>query len=198
MGQFLARYGARRIAAAEDTQFFISTGAGSGVNGTAKGLTVLVSDASKTVGVAASGGKTAYSDTTLAVLRAVRAVCDEAANANGAYYFHRSFEQFFSGLNTAGDKPYQANRGQNATLDGFPIIWVPVLPVYSTSANASKVYGLFGDASYHYLGVRRGPEFATSKEAAFASDEILVRALERMTVGLMATGAMAGLKTPAN
>lgn len=198
MGQFLAQYGARRIAAAEDHQFFVGTGAASGVNGTAKGLTALVSDNSKTVGMAASAGKTAYSDTTLAVVRAVRAVPDEAAIANGAYFFHRTFEQFLSGLNASGDKPYQAQRGQNATLDGFPIIWVPSLPAYSTSANAGKVYGLFGDARFMYLGVRRGPEFATSREAGFASDNILVRALERMTVGLMATGAMAGLKTPAN
>lgn len=198
MGQFLAQYGARRIAAAEDHQFFAGTGAASGVNGTAKGLTVLVSDNSKTVGMAASAGKTAYSDTTLAVVRAVRAVVDEAAIANGAYFFHRTFEQFLSGLNAAGDKPYQAARGQNATLDGFPIVWVPSLPAYSTSANAGKVYALFGDARFMYLGVRRGPEFATSREAGFASDNILVRALERMTVGLMATGAMGGLKTPAN
>jgi hypothetical protein len=52
--------------------------------------------------------------------------------------------------------------------------------------------------SYNYLGVRGGIRFDTSKEAGFTTDEILVRALERFTVGKMATGAVAGLITAAS
>jgi HK97 family phage major capsid protein len=44
MGQFLARYGARQLAYVEDYQVFRSTGAGSGLNGTGKGLTKLCVD----------------------------------------------------------------------------------------------------------------------------------------------------------
>jgi HK97 family phage major capsid protein len=142
--------------------------------------------------------KTHYSDATLANLRALRAVVDAPAIATGAYYIHPSFEQFLSGLNTAGDKPYEANAAQGATLDGFPIRWVDVLPAYSTSANVSKVFMLFGDMSFQYLGVRGGVRFDTSVDAAFATDEILIRALERFTIGLMATGAVAGLETAVN
>jgi len=73
-----------------------------------------------------------------------------------------------------------------------------VLPAYSTSVNASKVFMLFGDMSFQYLGVRGGVRFDTSVDAAFATDEILIRALERFTIGLMATGAVAGLETAAS
>ena len=38
----------------------------------------------------------------------------------------------------------------------------------------------------------------TSKEAGFTTDEILIRALERFTIGLMATGAVSGLETAAS
>ena len=108
---------------------------------------------------------------------------------------HPTFEQHLAGLNTAGDKPYIANGVNGASLDGFPIRWVDVMPAYSTSAIVSKVFSLFGDASYQYLGVRKSMEIATSREAGFSTDETLVRALERFTIGNMATGAMSGLET---
>jgi HK97 family phage major capsid protein len=72
------------------------------------------------------------------------------------------------------------------------------MPVYSMVDAASTVFMLFGDASFQYLGVRGGVRFDTSREAGFTSDEILVRALERFTIGLMATGAVAGLITAAS
>ena len=142
--------------------------------------------------------KTHYSDATLANLRAVRAVVDAAALRNGAYYMHPSFEQHLSGLNTAGDKPYNSSGLMGATFDGFKINWIDVMPAYSTSANVSKVFVLFGDPSYQYLGIRGGIRFDTSREAGFATDEILVRAVERLTIGLMATGAVSGLETAAS
>jgi HK97 family phage major capsid protein len=107
-------------------------------------------------------------------------------------------EQAFSSFNTAGDMPYQANAAQGATLDGFPIRWIDTLPAYSTTAQAGKVYVLFGDVSYQYLGVRGGMRFDTSREAGFTTDEILVRALERFTIGLMADNAVSGLQTAAS
>lgn len=193
VGQFVARYAAREMAKVEDTQFFLSTGAGSGVNGSVKGLCVSTINNSKVVQLGST--KTKYSDATLANIRAIRAVVDSAALGMGSYFMHPSFEQHLAGLNTSGDKPYQANGVRGATLDGFPINWVDIMPAYSTSANASKVFMLFGDLSYQYLGIRRGLQFDVSREAGFTTDEILVRALERLTVGLMATGAVAGLET---
>jgi hypothetical protein len=69
------------------------------------------------------------------------------------------------------------------------------MPVYSTSVSATTIHVIFGDASFQYLGVRRAPQFDTSREAAFTTDEILVRALERLTIGKMAISSLAGLCT---
>jgi HK97 family phage major capsid protein len=193
IGQFIARYAARQMARIEDVVFFTNDGS---TFGAVEGLTKSTITNSKVTQMAAT--KTHYSDATLANVRTIRALVDAAAIAMGAYYMHPSFEQFLSGLNTAGDKPYQANGAQGATLDGFPIRWVDVLPAYSTAANVSKVFMLFGDVSYQYLGVRGGVRFDTSMDAAFATDEILIRAIERFTIGLMAAGAVSGLETAAS
>ncbi len=196
LGQFIARYAARQMAYCEDWQFFRSTGAGSGLNGSVEGLCVSTITNSKVTQQAST--KTKYSDATLAQIRLIRSQVDAAALGMAAYYCHPTFEQHFSGLNTAGDKPYQLSGLKGATLDGFPIRWVDAMPAYSTSANVSKVFLLFGDLSYQYLGLRGSMRFESSAEAAFATDEILVRALERMTIGLMATGAVSGLQTAAS
>lgn len=207
MGQFIARYGARNMARAEDYNFFASTGAGSGVNGSVAGLTASTITNSKVTQMAS--GKTKYSDMTLANLRTLRTVPDSTAIRTGAYYFHPTFEQALAALNTSGDRPYNpnaqlANPGgaqpfiNGPTLDGFPVRWVDVLPAYSTSNNAAKVFALFGDLSFQYLGIRGGMRFDTSRDAGFTTDEILIRILERFTIGLMATGAVAGLETAAS
>jgi|SRR5581483_2394398 len=208
MGQFLARYAARQMALCEDSTFFKSDGTDTAntYNGAVKGLCFSVIDNSKVVQMAST--KTHYSDATLANLRALRAVPDEAALETAAYYMHPTFEQLLSTFNTGGDRPYNpqaqiAGFGANPittgpTLDGFPIRWVNTMPAYSTAANVSKVFILFGDPSYQYLGIRGGMRFASSSEAGFTTDEILVRALERYQIGLMALGAVAGLETAAS
>lgn len=196
IGQFLARYVARQLAYVEDYQVFRSSGAGSGLNGTAEGLCVSTITDSKVTQMAST--KTKYSDATLANFRTLRSVVDAAALGRAAYYLHPTFEQHLAGLNTAGDKPYIANGVNGASLDGFPIRWVDAMPAYSTSANVSKVFALFGDLSFQYLGVRGGVRFDTSLEAGFTTDEILVRGLERLTTGKMAAGAVSGLQTAAS
>jgi HK97 family phage major capsid protein len=188
MGQFLARYISRNMAKAEDTLFFVGNGT---TDGDPEGLVLSCATDSKTVVMANTKNK--RSDTTLANLRALRAVVDAAALGTSAYYMHPSFEQHLSGLNTAGDKPYLANGINGASLDGFPIRWVDVMPVYSVTDTSGLGFILFGDASYQYLGVRKGIEIKTSTEAGFTTDEILVRGLERFTIGKMAAGAMAVL-----
>lgn len=194
IGQFLARYAARQLAKIEDTVYF--TADGSGTYDSLEGLTKSTITNSKVTQLAST--KTKYSDSTLANWRALRAVPDTAVLAGAAYYCHPSFEQHLAAFNASGDKPYNANGARGASLDGFPVRWVDVLPAYSTSANAAKVFALFGDLSYQYLAVRGGVNVAASNEAAFTTDEILVRALERFTIGLMATGAVAGLQTAAS
>lgn len=201
IGQFVAGYAARQIAYVEDYQCFRSTGAGSGLNGTAEGLTKSVVTNSKTT---ASTGLGSPSEFTLAHYRALRSVPDAAALRVGAYYMHPTFEQLLATFNTSGNRPYNpnaqlSNAGQpfanGPTLDGFPVIWLDVLPVYNTADVLSTVHVLFGDVSFQYLGVRGGIRFDTSREAGFTTDEVLIRVLERITTGLMATGAVGGLIT---
>lgn len=194
VGQFIARYAARNMAKIEDVVFF--TADGTATYDSLQGLTKSVDTDGKIVTMAAT--KTKYSDATLANLRALRATVDGAALASSKYYLHITFEQHLSGLNTAGDKPYIANGVNGASLDGFPIEWVDVLPPYSTAANVSSVFALFGDASYEYLGTRGGMRFDTSDAPGFANDQLYIRALERFTIGKMATGCMGGLKTAAS
>lgn len=196
IGQFVARYAARNMAYVEDYNFFRSTGAGSGLNGTAEGLTKSVVTDSKTVALAST--KVKNSDVTLAKMRELRATVDAAALGMSAYYLHPTFEQALAGFNASGDKPYIANGIQGASLDGFPIRWVDVMPAYSTSNAASQVFTLFGDVSFNYLGLRGGMRFDVSRDVYFPTDEVGIRALQRLTVGKMATGAVAGLITAAS
>lgn len=193
IGQFIARYAARQLAKIEDTVFW--SGDGTATYDSLSGLAFSTITNGKVSQL--SGGKTAYSDSVLADWRAVRAVVDEAALRDGVYYCHTSFESLLAGFNTTTKQPYQAMGTAGPTLDGFPVRWIPTMPALSTSANAAKVFALFGDASWQYLGVRGGPVIDTSREVFFATDELAIRALERFTIGLMATGAVAGLETAA-
>jgi HK97 family phage major capsid protein len=201
MGQFLARYCARNIAAIEDWQFFCSTGGASGQNGTAKGLLISCNAANDNVqyicGGSTSSGKTAISGAVLGDYRSLRAQVSGAVLGNAKYYMHPTFEQALVAFNTSATvTPYiRGTKDTPATLDGFPIIWEPSMPVYTSTPSATTGYVLFGDVSYEYLGVRSGVRFDTSREAAFTTDEILVRCLERLTVGKMATAAIAVLVT---
>jgi HK97 family phage major capsid protein len=204
IGQFIARYAARQIAKLEDWNFFRSTGASSTINGAVEGLAVSTITNSK---VAVTGTLAGYFESTLAHWRSIRGLVDAPALGTAAYYCHPTFEQHLSSFNTSGARPYnpmaqQVGAGYSGmgatgpTLDGFPVRFVDVMPVYTTSGDAaSTVFALFGDLSYQYLGVRGGIRFDTSTEAGFTTDEILIRALERFTVGLMAKGAVSGLET---
>lgn len=204
MGQFLARYSARQIAYVEDWQFFMSTGAASGINGTAEGLAkaVVTDTCFYYNGGTSTSGKTKGSDAVLADFRAMRNASGLSGIVLGRakYFMHPTYEALLVTFNTSATvTPYLRSSGSSpATLDGFEIVWTPVLPAYSTSAAVSVVTCLFGDVSYQYLGLRNGIRFDTSREAGFATDEILIRAVERLTVGLMASKAVAGLRNSAS
>ena len=68
---------------------------------------------------------------------------------------------------------------------------------YSTKAAASTYLAFFGDLSYWYLGERGSPRVETSREVYFATDEIGMRALERIDVEAMAPDAMTALQLAA-
>jgi HK97 family phage major capsid protein len=195
LGQFIARYCAREMAKLEDTVFFAADG--TATYDSLKGLKLMVAAANNNKLLIMGEGKTKPSDATLTNLRSLRAVVDSAVLGQSRYVFHPTWEQFFCSLNNDRNIVYQAAGLRGATLDGFPIEWVEAMPVYSSAAAASTVFGLFGDLSYQYFGVRAGMSVQSSTEAGFTTDEILIRALERFTIANMAAGAVAGLQTAA-
>lgn len=194
-GQFIANYIARQMAKIEDLAFF--TALGDGTYGGIKGMCKAALDAGNVVTLAA--GKTKPSDMTVSDWRNLRAAVDPAALATGAYYCARNMDSLLVTFNTINNPLiYQPERnGQPATLDGYPIHWVGVMPSYSTVANASAMPVLFADLTYGYLGVRDDIRIQTSLDVYFATDEIGIRALERFDVNLMANGAAAVLQLAA-
>lgn len=201
IGQFIGRYAARQMARAEDHNFWAGSGAATGVNGTAEGLTksVVTDTMFYYNGNSSTSGKTKGSEAVLADFRGLRAIPNGAVLGRAAYYMHPTYESLLVGFNTSSTvTPYVAMGPNGPTLDGFPIRWVPELPALSTSAAVSAITVLFGDASFNYLGIRGGMRFDISREAGFATDEVLIRALERFTIGKMATDCVAGLRNAAS
>jgi HK97 family phage major capsid protein len=191
LGQFIARYAAREMAKCEDVVFF--TADGTATYASCKGVLLNQDVAATRVVMAAGAASTA--ELTLANARLMRAKVASAALGRGKYYFHPSFEQLFSTFNSSGDKPYLANGVKGASLDGFPIEWIDVLPAYSTTDAAGTIFGAFGDMSFSYLGVRGGIRFDLSKEFLFDTDQTAMRAIERFIPGHMAADHVAVVKT---
>src|ERR1051326_4725020 len=198
LGQFLARYIARRFAHFEDMFGFLADG--TSTYATRNGVGAYASALSPALVIQLGSGKTKPSDAALADWRNMRALVNAAAIASGAYYCHPSMEALLNSYNTSATViPYRPAHGtQPATLDGFPIHWVGVMQSYKTAAAASAYLAYFGDLSYWYLGERGQPRVETSREVYFATDEIGMRALERIDVQAMAPDATSALQTAAS
>jgi HK97 family phage major capsid protein len=113
---------------------------------------------------------------------------------------HPTMEALLVSFNTSATvTPYiTASNGREATLDGFPVRWVGVMPIKDTAAHVNQVQALFGAHSFWYLGERRMLQVETSREVYFATDEIGIRALERFDVEAMAIDAMGALALSAS
>lgn len=194
LGTFLAEYTARELAKIEDVVYWTSDG--SGIYDGLYGLVPQVITLGKTSVL--GSGKTAPSDITLANIRLVRGQVSSAALGNSAYYLHRSHEAMLCGFNTNGNTPYLFASAQGEPrLDGYPVRWVETLPPYDNTPAASRGQVVFGDLRYHWLGIAGEIRIDTSLDAGFANDEIVVRALERFTTGLMAPDAVGVLRLAA-
>jgi HK97 family phage major capsid protein len=195
LGQFLARYIARQLAKLEDKTLFLGDGTATYANQTGVGPYCVANNAYlRQLGA----GKTKPSDATINDFRAIRALINTAALVDDpAYYMNPTMEGLLVTFNTINNpliyRPMMG--GQPATLDGFPIRWVGVMQAYSTAAAASTFLTLFGALSYWYLGERGAPRIEVSREVFFATDEIAMRALERIDTEAMAIDAMSALET---
>jgi HK97 family phage major capsid protein len=193
LGTWLAAYAARAMAQIEDLVFFLADG-----TATYDSIVGIVPAAIAAGRVHQTSGASP-AEITLTDMRSLRAKVASAAISRGAYYLHRTHEQKLCTFNTGGNTFYIINGATGeATLDGFPVRWVEVMPVYTASDSASTGQVVFGDLRYQWLGSRSGIHFQASKEAAFATDEVLIRALERFDVGLMADDALAVIQLAAS
>ncbi len=195
VGQFVARYIAREMAKLEDNCVFIGDGTGTynSINGVGAQATA---DSTK---LQLTATNSSADKITLANMRGVRALVTGAVLKTSKYFAHPSFDTLFVSFNTSATVvPYQRMPDGSATFDGFPIIWVSTMPVYSTSAtlNAYSIY--FGDLSWWYFGERMGMSIETSRDVYFATDEIGIRALERFDIHLMGQSCTAALQLSAS
>ena len=204
VGQFLARYIARQFSKLEDSTLFLGDGTATYANITGVGP-YCVTNNNYLQQLAA--GKVKPTDATINDFRAMRGKVNPAVlfgmAANGqtsaAYYMSPSMDALLCTFNTIGQpliyRPQIGN--QPATLDGFPIHWIGVSQPYSTNATPGAFLAFFGDLSYWYLGERGVVRLEVSREVFFQTDELAMRALERIDVEAMAIDAMTALQTAA-
>jgi len=199
LGQFLARYIARQLAKLEDKTLFLGDGTATYAEQVGVGKYCVDNNAYL---LKLDAGKTLVTDITLDNIRDLRGKVSAAIlgnmAANGqtsaAYYCHPSLEPVLRKMNKypnfivfeyINGKPY---------LDGWPVRWIGVGATANGVAQP-EAYGLFfGDLSYWYLGERGSVRVEVSKEVFFATDELALRALERIDINGMAIDAMATLQ----
>ena len=194
LGQFVARYIAREMAYWEDYCLFRSDGT-STYNSIASVGTQATTDSTV---LQLSATNSSSDKITLANCRNIRTLVTGAVLQTAKYYCHPSMEALFVSFNTSATVTPYIRNGDKSTLDGFEIVWTPIMPVYSTSAtlNAYQIY--FGDLSWWYLGLRRDMDVQTSRDVYFATDEVVVRALERFDIHCMGLKSSSALQLSAS
>jgi len=195
VGQFVARYIAREMAKLEDNCLFIGDGTGTynSIQGVGKQA---VTDGNV---LQLTAGNSAPSAITLANCRALRANVTGAVLKTAKYYAHPTMDTLFVSYNTSATVvPYQRLADGSATLDGYPIVWINTMPVYSTSATLNAYQIHFGDLSWWYFGERMSMAVETSRDIYFATDEIGIRALERIDIHAMGQQSSTSLQLSAS
>jgi len=194
LGQFVARYIARQMAYWEDYCLFRSDGT-STYNSIASVGTQATTD-STVLQLAATNSSS--DKITLANCRNIRTLVTGAVLQTAKYYAHPSMEALFVSFNTSATVTPYVRNGQECRLDGFEIVWTPIMPVYSTSATLNTYQIYFGDLSWWYFGVRRDLDVQTSRDVYFATDEVGVRALERFDIHAMGQKCSSALQLSAS
>jgi HK97 family phage major capsid protein len=117
---------------------------------------------------------------------------------SAAYYLSPTWEPVLRGFNQYPNFVVFEYVNGVPMFDGWPVRWIGVGQTYQTTAAPSQPLAFFGDLSYWYLAERGTPRIEVSREVFFATDEIAMRALERIDVEAMAVDAMATLVTAAS
>lgn len=182
IGAIVAEEIAHAFAMKEDDCIFNGTGAAA----TYFGITGLLNAAA--AGAIKSTASDDWADITIAnILQCPASIADYADRAgNLKWYLHRT--PYFAGFvdamlgqggSTAEEVRSNAFTGGVRTILGYPVELTNVLP--GTDGVASTAFGVFGDLRMvSYLGDRRALNIARSNEVYFASDQIGIRATQRL------------------
>lgn len=203
IGQYLARYIARQMAKLEDKTLFLADGTATYANqvGVGKYCATAVEGAYPYL-LKLDAGKTLVTDITLENLRNLRGKVSPAILANmaangqteAAYYFHPSLEPVLRSFNKYPNFVLFTNENGKPMFDGWPVRWIGVGATNSGAAQPEAYAAFFGALSYWFLGEAGTVRVEVSKEVFFATDELAMRALERIDVNGMAEDAMATLQ----
>lgn len=197
IGQFLARYIARQLAKLEDKTLFLADGTATYAGQSGIGPYCA---ANPTYLLQLGAGKTKPSDATLADFRNLRAKVSQAILAgglDGAYYLSATFEPALRAFNQYPNFVIFTNENGKSTLDGWPVRWIGVSQAYGATAAPSAYLAFFGALNYWFLGERGVPRVEFSRDVFFATDELALRALERIDVECLGIDSMAALQTAA-
>lgn len=194
LGQYIARLGAIAAAQAEDEYAFLADG--TATYDSISGVCKIASTNNKVIQLAA--GKTDTASAVVANLRAVFAKVNSRVRATGEWYLNNTWEAYLPELNTqANQYTFRYNAAGEALLFGRKINWVEVLAPYSTDANPSAYFAVFGDLSYWWFASRGSLRIDESSDFKFDYDLIATRMIEEIDVDYMATDAACAVQTAA-
>lgn len=131
--------------------------------------------------VVASGN--AYSEIVLADLMKVAGALPQYAEREAKWYCSKRFwEEVIAKiiLSSGGVSALELIAGVRRQFLGYPVEITQVMP--STEANSQVPLVLGSLKQGTRMGVRRGTQIALSKDAAFTTDEILIRGTERFDI----------------
>jgi len=192
-GNYLGNHIARHLAKFEDKVMFLADG--TGTYNTRKGVTKFAIDSGWLQQLAA--GATSPQDITLADVRNLRAKVDPEVLADSAYFCNMTMEQRFVLFNSSAvQTPYVASTSP-PRLDGFPVIWVGVMPLFDAAAHPGQAQIAFGDMSYWRLGLRQDMTVRVSLATNSLVDEIRLLPIERFDIGCLGAKSVAALQLAA-
>lgn len=156
----------------------------------------------------AAAGNTAFSTLDLDDFEAMVGKLPQYALQNAKWYISRagwaaSMQRL---LDAAGGNTIQTlSSGANAMFLGFPVVWTQVMNSTLTAQTSTEGLCYFGDLRQGVkLGNRRGMAIATSTDRYFETDEIGIKATERVDIVVSEPGdsnnpgSIIGLKTPSS
>jgi len=195
LGELVGQSVARSLARAEDLAGFLGDGTATywsfrGICGALRAVNATIANIKSLV----VGSGNTYAELKLSDFRKVIGQLPSTADAGARWYMHKWF--FWNvvipliwaenaGVPTLGTPNY-FEQGPAKYLFGYPCEFTPAMP--KAEAN-SQICAILGDLRQGViLGERKSLTIARSEHVHFASDEVAIRGLERIAIGVYGQG----------